>query len=58
MKRKELLHEMGELMSHYCEGCFLHKHHRKEKGKKYAHRFCITQCTVGEKIKAYGNKLS
>ncbi|WP_425535922.1 zinc-finger domain-containing protein [Bacillus methanolicus] len=58
LDREALFAEVEELMNYYCKDCFLHKHHRKEKGKRYAHRFCITQCTVGEKIKAVGKKLS
>ncbi|MEC0612932.1 zinc-finger domain-containing protein, partial [Bacillus spizizenii] len=31
---------------------------RKEFGKTYAHPFCINKCTVGEKLKAYGDVLT
>ncbi|RID84222.1 zinc-finger domain-containing protein [Mesobacillus zeae] len=57
MTRKEWLEEVEELMSMYCTGCFLKQHHKKEKGKRYAHKFCITNCTVGSKIREYGDKL-
>ncbi|MBP3038955.1 zinc-finger domain-containing protein [Bacillaceae bacterium Marseille-Q3522] len=57
MERKDILKEMETLMDTYCEGCFLHKYFTKEKGRRYAHRFCITKCTVGEKIKNCGKKL-
>ncbi|MFL6561863.1 MAG: zinc-finger domain-containing protein, partial [Bacillus sp. (in: firmicutes)] len=39
-------------------GCFLHQHLKKEDGRRAAHRFCITQCTVGEQLQEYGKKLS
>ncbi|WP_367659452.1 zinc-finger domain-containing protein [Cytobacillus gottheilii] len=44
-------------METYCKGCFLHQHHKEEKGRRFAHRFCITQCTVGKKIKSIGKEL-
>jgi hypothetical protein len=58
MNRKEIYNEVEMIMHYYCEDCFLYKQNRKEKGRNYAHRFCITQCTVGEKIKQCGKKLS
>jgi hypothetical protein len=54
--RKELLTQVEALMSQYCDGCFLHLQLKKESGKRFAHRFCITQCTVGEQLKEYGRK--
>lgn len=57
MNRKEIFCRMGELMDTYCTDCFLYKYHRSEKGRNYAHRFCITQCTVGSQIKSYGKRL-
>ncbi|AGX05201.1 MULTISPECIES: zinc-finger domain-containing protein [Bacillaceae] len=58
MERKDIYKETEELMEQYCKGCFLHKYHKEEKGKRFAHRFCITQCTIGEKIKKCGSRLS
>ncbi|MDR6122656.1 hypothetical protein QFZ87_002253 [Bacillus sp. SLBN-46] len=55
--RKELLNHLENVMVHYCDGCFLHQHVKKEGGRRAAHRFCITQCTVGEKLQEYGKKL-
>ncbi|MEO2076468.1 MAG: zinc-finger domain-containing protein [Bacillus sp. (in: firmicutes)] len=55
--RKELLSHVENLMIHYCEGCFLHQHLKKESGRRAAHRFCISKCTVGEKLQEYGEKL-
>nr|WP_256218368.1 zinc-finger domain-containing protein [Bacillus sp. MUM 116] len=46
------------LMTQYCEGCFLHRQLIKEGGRRKAHQFCISQCTVGEQIKEFGKKLS
>ena len=56
--RKEVLYQVESLLSEYCEGCFLHQQIKKEKGRRKAHRFCISQCTVGEKLKEYGQKLN
>ncbi|MBU8879012.1 zinc-finger domain-containing protein [Bacillus sp. FJAT-29790] len=58
MKRKKIFDDVEELLNNYCNGCFLYKHHRAENGRRYAHKFCITTCTVGDKIKAIGGKLS
>jgi hypothetical protein len=58
MLRKEVLAEVEELISTYCHGCFLKKQLKKDHGKRYAHRFCISKCTVGEKLQTYGEKLS
>ncbi|WP_428908866.1 zinc-finger domain-containing protein [Niallia sp. Krafla_26] len=57
MNRKEIFQEMEAIMDYYCQDCFLYKNNRKENGRNYAHKFCITKCTVGEKIKDYGKKL-
>ncbi|WP_084221787.1 MULTISPECIES: zinc-finger domain-containing protein [Mesobacillus] len=57
MTRNEILVEVETLLTTYCNGCFLKKYHRQEQGKTFAHRFCITECTVGEKIKKCGQKL-
>ncbi|MGV2938521.1 zinc-finger domain-containing protein [Mesobacillus sp. LC4] len=57
MTRNEILAEVETLLTTYCNGCFLKKLHRQENGKRHAHRFCINECTVGEKIKKCGQKL-
>lgn len=56
--RKELLRNIESLTSHYCEGCFLYRQLKKDGGRRLAHRFCISQCTVGEKLREYGKKLT
>ncbi|MEQ2528586.1 zinc-finger domain-containing protein [Robertmurraya yapensis] len=58
MNRKQVLMEVEEMLNSYCKGCFLHKYHKKEIGRTYAHKFCISQCTVGQKIKMIGDKLT
>jgi hypothetical protein len=50
--------KLDEILATYCEDCLLKAHFRKEYGKKYAHRFCIEQCTVGQKIKELGKNLT
>ncbi|MDP4161921.1 MAG: zinc-finger domain-containing protein [Bacillota bacterium] len=57
-ERQELLANVEFLIEHYCNGCFLHKHLKDEGGRRKAHRFCITSCTVGEKLRECGGKLS
>ncbi|MCM3588746.1 zinc-finger domain-containing protein [Mesobacillus maritimus] len=44
-------------MNTYCNECFLKKQLKKDYGKRYAHQFCINNCTVGEQIKVCGEKL-
>ncbi|MGG5253870.1 zinc-finger domain-containing protein [Neobacillus sp. SM06] len=56
--RTEVFETLQSMMSHYCDGCFLYNYLRKSEGKRAAHRFCISQCTVGEKVKEYGKQLS
>ncbi|WP_110927677.1 zinc-finger domain-containing protein [Bacillus massiliglaciei] len=55
--RRRVFKEVEEVLDHYCQGCFVKKHFRKEKGKTYAHQFCISECTVGAKLKELGNAL-
>ncbi|AKP47511.1 MULTISPECIES: zinc-finger domain-containing protein [Bacillus] len=57
MDRKQLLEEVDELLQTYCRGCLVKSTLRKEYGKTRAHRFCIRECTVGEKLKEYGRRL-
>ncbi|CEG27577.1 zinc-finger domain-containing protein [Bacillus sp. B-jedd] len=56
--RKQLLHEINCLISGYCEGCLLQKHHADESGKRKSHKFCISKCTVGGQIKELGSRLT
>ncbi|MFJ7636946.1 zinc-finger domain-containing protein [Peribacillus sp. NPDC097264] len=57
MNRKKIYEEVEEVIVSYCQDCFLQKQFRKDKGRSYAHKFCISQCTVGEKLRELGNKL-
>ncbi len=57
LERKNVFHEIDNLMIEFCHDCFLYKHNRKEKGRCFAHQFCIASCTVGEKLKELGNQL-
>ncbi|WML45032.1 zinc-finger domain-containing protein [Neobacillus sp. PS3-40] len=58
LRRRELIENAESIIVQYCEGCFLHIQLKQESGRRFAHRFCISQCTVGEKLKEYGKKLS
>ncbi|MFD1738443.1 zinc-finger domain-containing protein [Bacillus salitolerans] len=58
MEQKKVLLEVNHLLDTYCEQCFLNSYFKKEYGKCYAQRFCIHECTVGQKLKKYGEKLS
>ncbi|MGE7764821.1 zinc-finger domain-containing protein [Peribacillus sp. NPDC096540] len=58
MNRKKIYEEVEDVLTSFCHECFLQKHFRKEYGRSYAHQFCISQCTVGEKLKQLGNELN
>ncbi|USK32236.1 zinc-finger domain-containing protein [Bacillus sp. F19] len=58
MEKKQVVCEIDQLLDAYCTDCLLKKLFRKEYGKKVAHSFCIEECTVGQKIKEYGKKLT
>ncbi|RWU14483.1 zinc-finger domain-containing protein [Anoxybacillus flavithermus] len=57
MNRKDVLLRINELLDTYCEECFVKRALRKEYGKLYAQSFCIQTCTIGEKMKQYGQLL-
>ncbi|PLT34930.1 zinc-finger domain-containing protein [Bacillus sp. V5-8f] len=56
--RKDIYSELETILEDYCKGCFLYSTIRKEKGRSTAHKFCISQCTVGEKIRTIGSQLT
>lgn len=58
MKRVEVIKQIDELLSSYCDGCFLRSYYRKEHSKTKAHKFCIHQCTVGGMIQTKGKYLN
>ncbi|TXC93218.1 zinc-finger domain-containing protein [Metabacillus litoralis] len=58
MSKKQTLQELSEIIDTYCVDCLVKKHLREESGKRFAHSFCINQCTVGLKIKNVGKKLT
>ncbi|RFU64079.1 zinc-finger domain-containing protein [Peribacillus saganii] len=58
MERKLLYEDVENILSEYCKECFVKSHFRKEHGRRFAHKFCISSCTVGEKLKLIGGKLS
>ena len=58
MDKKMIFKELTELHDEYCKDCFIKKQFRKEFGKTYAHSFCINKCTVGEKLKQFGDVLT
>ncbi|MFS0863308.1 zinc-finger domain-containing protein [Fredinandcohnia sp. 179-A 10B2 NHS] len=58
MERRKLITEVGEMLDTYCQDCFVKEYFRKENGKRFAQTFCIKNCTVGQKLKEYGKRLS
>ncbi|MBM7663252.1 hypothetical protein JOC85_004123 [Bacillus mesophilus] len=58
MKQRKAIVEVSEILDTFCESCFVHSYFKKEYGKCKAHKFCIKECTVGQKLKEYGRILS
>ena len=56
--KKHTFRQVDHLLNTYCHGCFLHKQLVTEQGRRHAHRFCITKCTVGEQLKRIGSQLN
>lgn len=46
------------MLTTYCEGCFVRTQIRKDEGKTAAHRFCISNCTIGTQLQFLGNELN
>lgn len=58
MDRSIIFNEIDAVIDTYCEGCLLKKHLTKDKGKTAAHKFCITDCTIGDQLRFIGNELN
>lgn len=58
MNKKQVIREVHNTIQVYCEDCFLYKFHRETHSRNFAQNFCIRECSVGEKLQAYGDKLS
>lgn len=58
MKKITIINEIDEMLNTYCEGCFIKTQLRKDQGKTAAHRFCISNCTVGSQLQFLGDELN
>ncbi|WP_318617433.1 zinc-finger domain-containing protein [Sporosarcina sp. YIM B06819] len=58
MNKTMIMSEIDEILTTYCEGCFLKTQLSKEKGKTGAHRFCIKTCTIGEQLQFLGQEMN
>ena len=58
MNKEMIMSEIDEILTSYCEGCFLKTQLSKEKGKTGAHRFCIKTCTIGEQLQFLGQEMN
>ncbi|WAA11080.1 zinc-finger domain-containing protein [Fervidibacillus albus] len=56
--RRKLLDKIDQTLQTYCHDCLLYQHFKNEKGRPYAHQFCIHSCTVGDQLQAYGRQLN
>jgi len=57
-RRKQLLDKVDQTLQAYCDGCFLYSTHKKELGRTYAHKFCLSHCTIGQQLKDVGKQLN
>ncbi|QHJ71188.1 MULTISPECIES: zinc-finger domain-containing protein [Planococcaceae] len=58
MNKLTIINEIDEMLNTYCEGCFVRTQIRKDEGKTAAHRFCISNCTIGTQLQFLGNELN
>ncbi|GGI42204.1 zinc-finger domain-containing protein [Mammaliicoccus stepanovicii] len=54
---KIAIKQIDELMETYCKKCLLKTHYRETMGKHKAHQYCISECSIGIRIKQIGNQL-
>lgn len=57
MDRKKVIHKVNHILDTFCQDCFLKEFLRDTYGKNHSQRFCIQDCSVGEKLQAYGDQL-
>ncbi|PWA13270.1 zinc-finger domain-containing protein [Pueribacillus theae] len=57
MQRKQVICKVNDILDTYCTDCFLKQFLRQTYGKNHAQRFCIRECSVGEELQKYGDKL-
>lgn len=53
----DTLEKINQLERRYCRDCLVKKHNRDEGNRSSAHKFCITECSIGLEIKSHGNQL-
>ncbi|PKH10052.1 zinc-finger domain-containing protein [Planomicrobium sp. MB-3u-38] len=58
MNKLSIINEIDEMLNTYCDGCFVRAQIRKDEGKTAAHRFCISNCTIGTQLQFLGNELN
>ncbi len=58
INRVEIMGEIDEIMDKYCNDCLLKKALNQERGKTAAHRFCISECTIGDQLRFLGNEMN
>ncbi|TFE03260.1 zinc-finger domain-containing protein [Jeotgalibacillus sp. R-1-5s-1] len=58
MEKQLIINEVDELLQTYCQDCPVKKQLRYERGKSKAHKFCISECSVGKRLQECGRQLS
>lgn len=56
-EKKLLITQIHNTVQYYCEGCFVYAQFRKDNSRNAAQQFCNTQCTVGEMLQKFGERL-
>lgn len=54
---KAIVETIDALQDTYCNNCPVKQALREDRGKRGAHYFCISACSIGQKIKALGTQL-
>lgn len=57
MNKNTVMKDIDALTDTYCNDCPIRRDLRETRGKAGAHRFCIEQCSVGEKLQFLGQEL-
>ena len=58
MDKQKVIMEVSHILDTYCQDCFLRRHLRETFGKNHAQRFCINDCSVGDRLQQCGKYLT
>ncbi|KFL43220.1 hypothetical protein CH76_07895 [Lysinibacillus sp. BF-4] len=55
---KAIVENIDALQDTYCRDCPVKQALREDKGKRGAHHFCISACSIGKKLQQLGTQLT